>query len=134
LTEQPENDVFSISFSQMDQAQVLLYALEGKGIKFNSAVPSEIARRLGLRYHAQEKASTEVCYLDSPELRSEFKMSFNIKDLSDWLNAELQRANNQKLVDEVLYTEVVFIPYPTDVDEFWKMVEAGEALRLGDIS
>jgi hypothetical protein len=129
MTQLPQKDVFSISFCPVGEAQIPFYTSSEKGLEFNAAVPTEIARHLQLTYDLQEDASTEVCYLNSPELRSEFKVSFTRLDLSDYLNAVLSSAAYDEEIKRSLNENLVFIPYETDLDVFWKLVEAGKTLR-----
>jgi hypothetical protein len=129
MSQLPQKDVFSISFCQVSEAQVPLYRFDGKGLKVDAAVVKEIARRLQLSYIPEAEAFMSVCYLNSPEVRSEFKISFTRLDLSDYLNGVLCSAVYQERLMDALYPDLVFIPFAADSDEFWRLVEAGRALR-----
>jgi hypothetical protein len=129
MSQQPQKDVFSISLCQISEAQVALYRFDGKGLKVDSAVVKEIARRLQLSYVPEAEASMGLCYLNSPEVRSEFKVSFTRLDLSDYLNGVLCSAVYQERLMDALYPDLVLIPFAADSDEFWRLVEAGRALR-----
>jgi predicted AAA+ superfamily ATPase len=129
LNQLPLKDVFYISFCQIDEGQVPLYALEGIGIRFEPTVPLEIARRLQLSYYPDGNNQTEMCYINSPEVRSEFKVSFTLQDLSDYLNATLSSATYQEQLKNTSSAQTVVVPFLTDLDEFWGLVEAGSRLR-----
>jgi hypothetical protein len=124
-----QKDTFSVSLRPIIEAQVSLYTFEGKGLNFDAAVPNEIVRRIHLAYQQEGYASTEVCYVNSPEIRPEFKVSFTTLDLADYLNGVLCAAVYRKLLQAPMYTGLVAIPYPGNGDEFWTLVQTGMHLR-----
>jgi predicted AAA+ superfamily ATPase len=128
LNQLPPNEVFSISVCQIDEGNVPFYA-KGMGLKFEHALPFEIARRLQLSYYPEENDQTEVCFINSPEVRSEFKVSFTLMDLSDYLNGILSSPRYQEQTKNPMAAEMVIVPYPPDIEEFWALVEAGRLLR-----
>jgi hypothetical protein len=124
-----QKDTFSVTLCPIMEAEVSWYTFEGKGLKYDAAVPNEIARRIQLTYQQEGYASTEVCYVNSPELRPEFKLSFTTLDLADYLNGVLCAAVYRKQLLAPKYTGLIVIPYPPNADEFWTHVQTGMRLR-----
>lgn len=91
-------------------------------------VIQKIATNLGLSFVPQKEKEGEVCFINSEEVRPEFKLSFAPVDLSDYILAVLQHssADQHKSLPE---TGRLNIPYPKDAVGFWKLVKAGEQLR-----
>ncbi|MCO5945403.1 type ISP restriction/modification enzyme [Mucilaginibacter flavidus] len=90
-------------------------------------IKQQVATRLGLTFINPNEATGEVCYANEPGLRLEFRQSFTATDLLYYIYAALQTQTKQN--GGFLKTGVVEIPYPTNVDDFWKMVQTGSRLR-----
>lgn len=118
-------NVFKVSLCAMSDAQVPLYGSEVFGLTYDKAVLPELARRLQLTFLGEESHNTEMCFLHSPELRPEFKVSFNLRDFTNFLNAALL-GQGQVNGTEELGCGKLHIPYPEDPDFFWKLVAKGE--------
>ena len=91
-------------------------------------VIQRIATDLGVSFVPQKEKEGEVCFINSEEVRPEFKLSFAPVDLSDYILAVIYNAYNarHKLLPE---TGSVIIPYPKDAPGFWDLVKLGEKLR-----
>lgn len=89
----------------------------------------KIARNLGLSFIPDKENPGEVCFINSEEVRPEFKLSFASVDLLDYILAVLGhfKDNRQSLVNT---SGLVNIPYPKDTVSFWEFVKQGEQLRL----
>ena len=121
-------DVFDVTVCPLDQGQVPFYGEKGIGIAYDSQVLTELARRLQLAYLGEENLNTEMCFLHSPEVRPEFKLSFTLRDFTDFLNGAL--LEQEILVGSAdLQPETLSIPYPKDSDVFWNLVAAGAVIR-----
>lgn len=127
---QPLNHVFSIQYAQISDAALSSCKFDGN---LDADVAKEISLRLQLTYHADGNASTEMCFVNSPDIRPEFKVSFTGMDLSDYVNAWVCDVAHLEHSQEAL-NDFIYIPYPTNADEFWKLVEVGKALRRNTIS
>lgn len=105
--------------------------MAGKALEVSIEVAKEIAKRLQLIYYSED-TYTNTCFLNSDEVRPEFKVSFNTLDLSDYINA---MGCNAGYLESVAHTpdDSISIPYPSDLVEFWKFVEAGRLLRYNAI-
>jgi hypothetical protein len=127
LDQLPQHDVFSVQISLINEGQVPIYTVEGSGLFYDEAVPQEISRRLKLSFYAEGDVTTEMCFLNSPEVRLEFKVSFTRLDVGDYINAVLHGPDYVGNLQDL--KKAVFIPFPVDTDVFWRMVGAGQGLR-----
>ncbi|WP_152270432.1 type ISP restriction/modification enzyme [Agriterribacter humi] len=87
-----------------------------------------IAANIQLSFVPEKEKESEVCFINSEEVRPEFKLSFAPVDLSDYILAVLHHSYNarHKPIPE---TGRMSIPYPKDAVGFWKLVKLGEKLR-----
>jgi hypothetical protein len=121
-------DVFYIQYCALSDARVPFYYHEGLGITFDPEVVTELARRLQLSFLPEESLNTDMCFLHSPELRPEFRLSLNLRDFTDFLHGVLgEQGQLRGSVD--LSSKTFSIPYPEDPDEFWSLVELGALNR-----
>lgn len=101
----------------------------GKAVSaIDRVVIQRIAMNLGLSFVPEKEKESEVCFINSEEVRPEFKLSFAPVDLSDYILAVLHYSYNahHKPLPE---TGPVVIPYPKDAIGFWESVKLGEKLR-----
>ncbi|HRP33361.1 MAG TPA: hypothetical protein PKV73_15795 [Agriterribacter sp.] len=97
-----------------------------------ASLDPEIVRKISfdleLSFIPLKEKESEVCFINSEEVRPEFKLSFAPVDLSDYILAVLHQPgfDTQKSSSE---THLLQIPYPTDVVGFWALVTEGEKLR-----
>ncbi|MEO8824117.1 MAG: type ISP restriction/modification enzyme, partial [Ginsengibacter sp.] len=68
----------------------------------------------------------EVCFMNSPEVRPEFRVSFATIDILDYLYAFLYLSSYREKYNKIGFPEV---PFPTDTSIFWKLVALGSELR-----
>ena len=110
-----------VADSYTDFAAKVIAAIEPEVIQ-------KIATDLGLSFVPQKEKEGEVCFINSEEVRPEFKLSFAPVDLSDYILAVLQHssADQHKSLPE---TSRLNIPYPKGAVGFWELVKAGEQLR-----
>jgi len=87
----------------------------------------QIATGVGLTFINPNETTGEVCYANEPGLRPEFRQNFTATDLLDYIYAVLQTHTEQ--YGEFLKTGNAEIPYPTNGDNFWQLVQTGH--RLG---
>jgi hypothetical protein len=71
-----------------------------------------------------EKEVGNVCFANNNEVRSEFKQSFSLIDLFDYIYAFTHSSN---------YRETFKIIIPTENDIFWEVVKMGSNLRKEEI-
>lgn len=68
----------------------------------------------------------EVCFMNSPEVRPEFRLSFATIDILDYLYAVLYSSSYREKYNKTGFPEV---PYPTDTSIFWELAALGSELR-----
>ena len=68
----------------------------------------------------------EVCFMNSPEVRPEFRISFAPIDILDYVYAILFSSSYREKYKTNAFPEV---PYPTDTSVFWKLTTLGSKLR-----
>ena len=91
----------------------------------NPEIIKEIEKGLGLTF-VPEKEEGNVCFANNnDELRDEFKQTFAPNDLLDYIYAVLHSPSYREKYKEFLKIDFPRVPYPTDVDTFWKLVKLG---------
>jgi hypothetical protein len=84
----------------------------------NNKIQLHLIENLNLTLTQAYKSEGEVCYLNSPELRPEFRLTFTQRDISDYLYA--LRHNPDGNGTEIL---------PVDTGRFWSLVQLGRDKR-----
>ncbi|SFU01793.1 hypothetical protein SAMN04489724_3332 [Algoriphagus locisalis] len=90
---------------------------------------AEIAKGLGLSFVPEKEEGGEVCYAESGEVSPAFRQSFAPIDLLDYIYAVLHSPSYRETYKEFLKIDFPRVPYPTDVEEFWRLVALGGELR-----
>ena len=87
-------------------------------------VIKQITNCLGLQFINEKETEGNVCFINSIELRPEFRHSFTSIDLLDYCYAFLHLGYNE-------FSEInsVRIPIISDSSIFWEMVNYGSELR-----
>ncbi len=82
---------------------------------------SEIERKTGLLFVTGDDVAERVCYVNSAELRDDFKSSFTCGDMKCFFKGLLsQLIRKEKLIEDNIFN--------SDSD-FWKFVEAGKNVQ-----
>lgn len=68
----------------------------------------------------------EVCFMNSPEVRPEFRVSFTTIDIFDYVYAILYSSSYREKYKMKVFPQV---PYPTDASTFWRLAALGSELR-----
>lgn len=99
--------------------------------KLNPEIVKQIATNLGLAFTNQKEQQTEgeVCFMNSPEVRPEFRTTFAAIDILDYIYAVLHSPIYREKYKEFLKIDFLKVPYPKDPATFWKLVELGGELR-----
>lgn len=93
-----------------------------KPFNISAITPEEVhamATTLGLDFVHENETESNVCYANVPGLRAEFRQTFTISHLHNYIRAMLHSG----LCAPVAGTTFVHIPYPADADTFWKLAE-----------
>jgi hypothetical protein len=86
-------------------------------------IAHEFAVRLDLQYIPENEAGGRVCFAAHSDVRPEFRDTFTTSHLQDYIYAVLH-SDKQNIKENS-----IAVPYPTDVSEFWKLVQEGNELR-----
>lgn len=77
----------------------------------------------------EKEEGGEVCFAESGEVMPEYRQSFAPVDLLDYIYAILHSPSYRETYKEFLKIDFPRVPYPTDVEEFWRLVALGGELR-----
>jgi predicted helicase len=95
----------------------------------NSKIISQIAKNLNLTFVPEKEPEGNVCYINNPEVRNDFKTTFAPIDLLDYIYAVLHSPAYREKYKEFLKIDFPRVPYPTNSETFWQLVELGGQLR-----
>jgi hypothetical protein len=84
----------------------------------NNKIQLHLIENLNLTLSQAYESEGEVCQLNSPELRPEFRLTFTQRDISDYLYA---LRHNPDVND----TETL----PVDTGRFWSLVQLGRETK-----
>ena len=91
-------------------------------------VVNEIAEKLGLTFVFDKETESNVCFINSPEIRDDYKSTFTTTDILDYFYAVLQTPAYSRYLNSRNF-DFSHIPHPNDPDVFWKCVRLGGQLR-----
>ena len=94
---------------------------------FNELI-SLVSQRTGLTFISEKDTRGNLCYIDSPEVRDEFKIAFAPMDMLDYIYASILSSNHRK-GNESLTIDGSQIPCPNNSTSFWKGVRLGREMR-----
>jgi predicted helicase len=95
----------------------------------NTVIIKQIAAKLGLGFVPEKEAEGNVCFVNSPEVRDDFKTTFAPIDLLDYIYAVLHSPTYREKYKEFLKIDFPRVPFPKDTDTFWKLVKLGGEIR-----
>ncbi|GGW35694.1 type ISP restriction/modification enzyme [Arenibacter certesii] len=88
----------------------------------------QLGNKLGLTYLTQEETESNVCFVNSPDLRDDYKTSFSSKDILDFSYAVLHSEPYREKYLAYLENDFLQLPYPKDSGVFWRLVAIGSEL------
>jgi hypothetical protein len=88
-------------------------------------VIQKIAADLGLSFVRIKEKESAVCFMNSEEVRPDFRLSFAPVDLYHYICAVLQDPSYKAYTEKMPDTQTLHIPYPKDAVGFWGMVKKG---------
>lgn len=98
--------------------------------KYLSAeIIKQFADRLGLAFVDDNEPEGNVCFANNEEVRAEFKTAFTAVDLMDYFSGASYSRNYRENQKEIIEMDFAAIPIPSDLTQFWKLVELGASLR-----
>jgi hypothetical protein len=118
-----DNNKFYFNLSDLEFTNDQQKADRGEAI-LNPEIINQITDCLGLLFINEKGTEGNVCFVNSNELRPEFRQSFTSIDLLDYCYAILHSAINE-------FSEInsVRIPITSDSSIFWELVNYGSELR-----
>lgn len=84
-----------------------------------------MAKKLGLTFVTENEPESNVCFINSPELRDDYKSTFTPRDVLDYFYAVLQTPTYCQSQN----VDFSHMPHPKDSDTFWKWVQLGGQIR-----
>ncbi|WP_133525057.1 hypothetical protein [Flavobacterium sp. 245] len=117
-----EKFVLKISSNSAENYFLLDYFLQksvSKPIAINSKIIAQFSNHMGLLFLEEEEIGN-VCFAASNELRSEYRQSFRLLDVLDYIYA---------FADSSIYKKTKKIILPPDAASFWNLVEIVNNIR-----
>ena len=92
----------------------------GRRPNFNLEIVRRIENDLGLDF-VPENESGNFCFVhNNDELRDDFKQTFTLVDLLDYIYSVLHSPIYREKYKEFLKIDFSHVPYPKDADTFWQ--------------
>ncbi|MGC9355565.1 MAG: type ISP restriction/modification enzyme, partial [Mariniphaga sp.] len=123
------SNVFPLYLYSEKSSQQTISATNSRTPNLNMEIVSQIAEKLGLTFVPEKEPEGNVCYINNPEVRNDYKTTFAPVDLLDYIYAVLHSPAYREKYKEFLKIDFPRVPYPTDVETFWRLVELGSQLR-----
>lgn len=124
-----------LSYSEPDLIYPEFNALKNKNQKtngiqnLNSEIINAFAQKLGLTFVPEKEPEGNVCFINSPEVRDDFKTTFTPIDLLDYFYAVLHSANNSSKYNDFIKIDLQGVPFPKNTTAFWQLVKLGGEIR-----
>ncbi len=113
----------------IDQSHTSTSSVQGRTPNLNPEILKEIAKNLGLGFVPEKEPEGNVCYINNPEVRDDYKTTFAPIDLLDYIYAVLHSPTYREKYKEFLKIDFPRVPYPKDSDTFWQLVKLGGEIR-----
>jgi len=120
---------FPLYFYPEPSAQQTIEPTATRTPNLNMEIVKQIAGQLGLGFVAEKEPEGNVCFVNSPEIRDDFKTTFAPIDLLDYIYAVLHSPNYREKYKEFLKIDFPRVPYPKDSETFWQLVRLGAQIR-----
>jgi len=92
---------------------------------------NRIGQNFGLTFIPEKEPEGNVCYLNNPEVRDDYKTTFAPIDLLNYIYAVLHAPVYRKKYKDFLKFDFQQVPYSTDAGIFWQLVDQGSRLLAG---
>lgn len=126
------NHVEFFSFHLFTDIQAITDNEKVRISKLRAEVFSRIAEKTGLAFIPEKETKGRVCFINHPDVRDDFRISFSLQDVFDYVSAVVHSANRRECHPNVLNKEVPEVPYPENANSFWNFVATGKELRKCD--
>lgn len=124
-----KNNILPLYLYPDTNGQQTIEQSEERKPNLNPEIVKEIAAGLGLAFVPEQETGGNVCFANSPELRTEFKNTFAPIDILDYIYAVLHSPTYREKYKEFLKIDFPRVPYPKDQDTFWQLVKLGGEIR-----
>jgi very-short-patch-repair endonuclease len=95
----------------------------------NQEIVNQLAKTLGLTFTPEKETESNVCFANSSEVTNNFKTTFAPIDILDYIYAVLHSPTYREKYKEFLKIDFPRVPYPTNTNTFWQLVNLGGELR-----
>ena len=95
----------------------------------NQEIVQQLAKTLGLTFTPEKETESNVCFANSSEITNNFKTTFAPIDILDYIYAVLHSPTYREKYKEFLKIDFPRVPYPTNTNTFWQLVNLGGELR-----
>jgi hypothetical protein len=94
-------------------------------LMLNPELVQQLAKSLGLIFISEEDKEGNVCFVNSAELRPEFKQGFTAMELLAYQYALLHSQSYREANNSFLMNGDLRVLIPPNADFFWKLVQIG---------
>lgn len=92
-------------------------------------ITGRFEKRLGIEFININRVEPNLCYIESEEVRDEYKTTFTQSDILNYIYA-MQHSSLPTIKENVVGGMTMLIPYPKDTNIFWKLVRLGKELEM----
>ncbi|MDE3742517.1 type ISP restriction/modification enzyme [Maribacter polysaccharolyticus] len=146
ITEEPKQPFYGVLGSNMELKDFSIGFIEAMeigelaykgGRKTKKNIPydqypkfiDQLAEKLQLTFVAIKDMDCNVCFVNSPEIRDDFRTNFAAVDILDYIHAVWHSPNYREKYKEFLKMDVPLVPYPKEAATFWKLAKLGGEIR-----
>ena len=97
-----------------------------KILRQHPEVIAALSKQLHLCYRESKGNQSNVCFIESEEVRSEFREAFTSEDVGYYLIGLLKGAAANEVAKENFH---LYFPYPKNADDFWQKIEQGRLVK-----
>jgi predicted helicase len=115
-------------YSETREQQTINQSLK-RTPNLNMKIVSKMAQKLMLAFVPEKEPEGKICYINNPEVRDDFKMTFAPVDILDYFYAVLHSRTCKDKYRELLKTGFPRVPFPRSAETFWQLVELGKQMR-----
>ena len=94
----------------------------------NISIVNKFAANTGLSFSPSAETANNVCFINSPEVRDDYKITFSADNIFNYVTALLHSPELNGRESENNVTEAPAIPYPSDSGMFWEIAGLGKQL------
>ena len=114
---------------ELNESENILY----RKPNLKPAIAKELAEKLGLTFVPEKEPEGNVCFINNPEVRPEFRTTFAPIDILDYIYAVLYSPAYHEKYKRFLKVDFTRVPFPKDAGTFWQLVELGGPRPFGQV-